>query len=72
MVVTAGMLFGLNGTVSKVVLASGLVPGDQEYGDRRYHARPGGQEWFFAQRIRDLTPDGGMERGGQPRCMRKS
>jgi PhnB protein len=33
-------------------------PADQEYGDRRYHARdPEGQEWFFAQRIGDVAPE---------------
>jgi uncharacterized glyoxalase superfamily protein PhnB len=33
-------------------------PADQEYGDRRYFAEdPEGQQWFFATRVRDVSPD---------------
>ena len=34
-------------------------PEDQFYGDRRYCARdPEGHEWFFAQKVRDVAPEG--------------
>ena len=33
-------------------------PKDTEYGDRRYGARdPEGHEWFFAQQVREVTPE---------------
>jgi PhnB protein len=33
-------------------------PTDQEYGDRRYSAvDPEGQEWFFAQKLREVAPE---------------
>ncbi len=33
-------------------------PSDQEYGDRRYTAvDPEGHQWFFAQRVRDVSPE---------------
>jgi uncharacterized glyoxalase superfamily protein PhnB len=32
-------------------------PADQEYGDRRYTARDvEGHQWFFATRVRDVSP----------------
>jgi PhnB protein len=34
------------------------APADQEYGDRRYHAEDSeGHSWFFAQRVRDVSPE---------------
>jgi PhnB protein len=33
-------------------------PEDQEYGDRRYIAEdPEGHQWFFSQKIREVTPE---------------
>lgn len=34
------------------------VPEDQYYGDRRYSAEdPEGHQWFFAQHVRDVSPE---------------
>ena len=34
------------------------APSDQEYGDRRYTAEdPEGHQWFFAQRVREVSPE---------------
>ena len=34
-------------------------PADQPYGDRRYGAEdPEGHHWYFAQRVRDVAPEG--------------
>jgi PhnB protein len=33
-------------------------PADQDYGDRRYSARdPEGHHWYFAQHVKEVTPD---------------
>jgi uncharacterized glyoxalase superfamily protein PhnB len=33
-------------------------PADQDYGDRRYSARdPEGHHWYFAQHIKEVTPE---------------
>jgi uncharacterized glyoxalase superfamily protein PhnB len=33
-------------------------PADQDYGDRRYFVRDlEGQEWFFAQKLREVSPE---------------